>query len=197
MTKQDLDFNDYFDEREEIVSYEQQVRGKQYNYYFTIERILMHIKAKGMSILDVGCADGMFYQHLRDEQFTGVIDGVEISPRGRKEYYRRHPKDTVLFDSIDNIKGQYDIVTSMQTLEHQEKPEELLAKMYARARHMVIFTVPNCNDIPSKTHRSVIGYYKVCEMCESLCPKDYHIYIINRDRKFAPNVNCLGVVILK
>jgi len=103
----------------------------------------------------------------------------------------------VLFDSIDNIKGQYDVVTSIQTLEHQTDPGELLAKMYAHARRMVIFTVPNMSDIPSKCHRSVIGYYKVCEMCESLGAKDYHIYIINRDRKFAPNVNCLGVVILK
>jgi len=194
MTDQDTDFNDFFDEIE--LTYEQRVTLKAYNYFFTMERIVLTMK-KTASILDVGCADGMFYQHLRDEQFTGIIDGVEISPKGRKEYYKRHPKDTVLFDSIDNIQGKYDIVTALQTLEHQAKPEELLKKMYDCAKHMVIFTVPNNDSIKSKTHRSVIGYYKVCEMCESLCAKDYHIYMINRDRKFAPDMTCLGVVILK
>ncbi len=197
MTIQDTDFNDFFDERE---PFEKLAAYKPYNYMFAAERMIELLNSKKMSILDVGCADGLLINILRAEKFTGIIDGVEISPRGRKEYYRHNPKDSVLFDDIANIKGQYDVVTSLQTLEHQEKPEILLKKMYDIARHLVIFTVPKGNVIKSPCHRSVIDYYKACEMCESLDARDYFIYMINRDQKYdlsLGGLNCLGMVVIK
>jgi len=98
--------------------------------------------SRPLSILDVGCGDGLFFEHLR--QF-GDVHGVEseaalVDPRGPN----RSRITVAPFDASFSPGKQFDLILMLDVLEHLDAPEEALrhAVSLLRAGGMIVVTVP-------------------------------------------------------
>jgi SAM-dependent methyltransferase len=98
--------------------------------------------SRPLSILDVGCGDGLFFEHLR--QF-GDVEGIEseaalVDPRGpNRSRIRVAP-----FNASFNPGRKYDLILMLDILEHLDAPEEALrhAVSLLRAGGTIVITVP-------------------------------------------------------
>lgn len=192
----DKDFLDYFNDRKDT-KFEAYASLKPWNYYFAIERIKETFKDKLVSILDVGCADGLFRHTIKIEKLNHVYEGVDYSGMARKEF-KKHFKDK-LHSGIDKVEFKYDVVTCLQTLEHVERPDKFIKKLFSKVKKggLLIITVPIENRIPAKFHQSSFNHYHIQALAESCKPKDFGIYYINRDNKYTGKLNCFGLVLAK
>jgi 2-polyprenyl-3-methyl-5-hydroxy-6-metoxy-1,4-benzoquinol methylase len=98
--------------------------------------------SRALSILDVGCGDGLFFEQLR--QF-GEVEGIEseaalVDPRGPN----RSRIAVAPFDGSFNPGKKFDLVLMLDVLEHLDAPEEALrhAVSLLRAGGMIVVTVP-------------------------------------------------------
>ena len=98
--------------------------------------------SRALSILDVGCGDGLFFEKLR--QF-GEVEGIEseaalVDPRGPN----RSRIAVAPFDGSFNPGKKFDLVLMLDVLEHLDAPEEALrhAVSLLRAGGMIVATVP-------------------------------------------------------
>lgn len=81
------------------------------------------------SVLDIGCAYGFFLRQMPDTFEKSGIDMSEVAAtRAKKENPNAHIFN-LSFDNFD-LKIKYDIITCFETLEHLEKLEEALEKVY-------------------------------------------------------------------
>ena len=98
--------------------------------------------SRALSILDVGCGDGLFFEQLR--QF-GDVEGIEseaalVDPRGPN----RSQITVAPFDGSFNPGKKFDLVLMLDVLEHLDAPEEALRHVVSllRAGGMIVVTVP-------------------------------------------------------
>jgi 2-polyprenyl-3-methyl-5-hydroxy-6-metoxy-1,4-benzoquinol methylase len=90
-----------------------------------IDELLQRMpKKQDLSILDVGCGDALFFDHLRQ---LGNVEGVEsdpelVDPRGPD----RSRITVAPFDSSFQPGKHYDLVLMLDVLEHLDAPEEAL-----------------------------------------------------------------------
>ncbi len=80
--------------------------------------------SRPLSILDVGCGDGLFFEPLR--QF-GNVEGIEsetalVDPRGPN----RRRITVAPFDASFKPGKQYDLILMLDVLEHLDSPEQAL-----------------------------------------------------------------------
>jgi 2-polyprenyl-3-methyl-5-hydroxy-6-metoxy-1,4-benzoquinol methylase len=188
-----------------------------YNYFFSIEKMFELItgkhlegltteeidselkkdnKWKKLSVLDVGCADGVLGGILKANGHTGEYAGVDYSEMARKAFSERHK---LVWRDISEVYKTFDVVCSLQAIEHVDEPHDFVRKMFDRvnAGGILVITTPIENKIPSQFHKSKFDFYWMLDVCRSLNPKDFHIYYINRDIKTAQSLNCFGLVIFK
>jgi len=191
----DKDFIDYFGPRN--MSFKDYAKPRPWNYYFAVERILEVFGKRKVSILDVGCADGMFKYAVDFSKLKHTYEGVDLSKLARKEF-RKNYKDK-LYTNLDKVNSKYDVVVCLQTLEHCEEPDKFIVKLFSRVKKggILIITIPIENRIPCQFHRARFNHYHVHILADSVKPKDFGIYYINRDNKFTGKLNCFGLVIKK
>jgi 2-polyprenyl-3-methyl-5-hydroxy-6-metoxy-1,4-benzoquinol methylase len=117
---------------------------------FTLE----HIKP-GMSVLEVGCADGGMTQHIVEAIGpTGHLSLVEISPAYLsrcREFLQKYPwsEDVVDYHVGDacewTTRRRYDVIVAEEIIEHVPDPRRLLANLYGLLRKSsgkVLVTTP-------------------------------------------------------
>ena len=107
-------------------------------YLFAAQRI-----PANSTVLDLacGCGYGSWILHSHGLKVTGVdISGEALSYA--KENY---PGPEYLQRSADEIEGRWDALVTLETLEHLEKPENLLLSVQTK---LVIASVPNELMIP-------------------------------------------------
>lgn len=81
-------------------------------------------KKSGLSILDVGCGDALFFERLR--QF-GEVEGVESDPDLVDPSGPSRARITVAtFDASFQPGKNYDLILMLDVLEHLDAPEEAL-----------------------------------------------------------------------
>lgn len=117
------------------------------------EKVLNDIKLPGGLILEVGCAEGNFFELLLsagfctpEHRYTGVdISGSQIDIATQKFPKANFIYGDILDKSFNNIIKSADVIISFQVLEHVKFDMELLNKVPAGMP--VIFSVP---DFPYK-----------------------------------------------
>lgn len=106
-------------------------------------------RAQCRRILDIGCGPGQFAAMLRDAGFTDY-DGLDFSQQAVRMAKERVPElRFTVADALrsDMIGASYDVVVSLEFLEHVEPDLEVLARV--RPGTHVLATVPN---FPSHSH---------------------------------------------
>jgi len=111
-------------------------------------------KARGISILDVGCGAGNFLLKLDDKRF--IKHGVEINPEGvdicRKSGLAIYNQN-LLDVNFENKK--FDVITLWHVLEHLPNPVEMLKKIRVvlSDKGSFVFEVPNTDSFGFKYGR--------------------------------------------
>ncbi len=106
-------------------------------------------RAQVRRVLDIGCGPGQFAALLKDHGFTDY-QGLDFSARAIEMAGARVPSFRFTrADALTSelITGEYDIVISLEFLEHVEPDLEILARV--RPGTHVLATVPN---FPSHSH---------------------------------------------
>jgi 2-polyprenyl-3-methyl-5-hydroxy-6-metoxy-1,4-benzoquinol methylase len=105
------------------------------------------IKNKRGSVLDVGCADGLFLTVARGAGWKAF--GVEPSPVVSEFARRHHGLDVVTGDLFceNLVHHSYDLITFWDVFEHLQNPQEVLSRAgELLAPHGTLFLrVPNLN----------------------------------------------------
>lgn len=90
----------------------------------------IQIFKKSGSLLDVGCATGLFMQEAKKERF--VVDGLDVSDYA-VNIAKKHFGNRVKRANIENVdyKGKkFDVITMFDVLEHLNNPKNVLKKTF-------------------------------------------------------------------
>lgn len=109
---------------------------------------------RGKTVLDIacGCGYGSWLLHGCGLEVTGVDISSEAISYAEKHY--QGPK--YLCKDAKEIEGRWDAVVSFETLEHLEKPEDVLLNVRSQT---VIASVPNELVLPFKAERFARDLY--------------------------------------
>ena len=108
--------------------------------------VLDSVSWKGKRVLDVGCGTGEV-AHLIAKKGAKSVLGVDYSDEAIRIARARGPLRNLTFEVADlhSTKGKFDIVISMGTLEHTDKPYDTLKILASRVAGggALILTCPN------------------------------------------------------
>ncbi len=112
--------------------------------------LLVERRAPTGSLLDVGCADGLFLKVARDNGWR--VEGVEFSPEGARRASLRLGRPVAVGDLTRDrmLRGRFDVVTLWHVLEHLSDPGAMLEAVGRRLRPggLVAVAVPNLDNLP-------------------------------------------------
>ncbi|MBI2476218.1 MAG: class I SAM-dependent methyltransferase [Candidatus Taylorbacteria bacterium] len=104
------------------------------------------VKWQGKSVLDVGCGTGLMAA-LAARSGAKKVVGIDFSRDGIRQARRTYAAPNLEYrtEDVKNHRGRYDIVMSLGTLEHMDKP---LAALKLFKKHLnpggsIIITSPN------------------------------------------------------
>ena len=96
-------------------------------------------------VIDVGCGTGLF-AHLVAKKGAEVT-GIDFSEQAIKLAQRNHSHRKLHFKkmNVNELKGKFDVIVSIGTLEHVDKPLYLLKffKKHLNTNGKIIITSPN------------------------------------------------------
>lgn len=82
---------------------------------------------RGKRVLDVGCANGIFLDYLRDHDVSAV--GIDVSSE-MVEAARGRGLDARL-QALDEVEGRWDVIALWDVLEHLPDPQDALRRIAA------------------------------------------------------------------
>lgn len=120
------------------------------------------------SVLEFGCCFGMFYSYLPEEQQKTYV-GVDISPALIAKAKEYHPSGHfIVGDILDSgfATNSFDTVIALQILEHFKDEDLMKALMEIKriAKRRIIFSVPNRDSIPDRSHIQTFDYERVFDL---------------------------------
>lgn len=145
----------------------------------------------GKKILDFGCGKGSFLFSLRNNNITTYLSALEINKKYDKKLFSNFIYYNQLREVPDNT---YDYITLFHTLEHFEKPAELLSEIVLKLNDTgeIIIEIPNVNDVLLTTYN--------CEAYKKFFYTIWHYYYFNEIsiRKLIKKarlelVSCIGI----
>lgn len=102
---------------------------------------------KGKSVLDVGCGAGLLCEPLArlGAQVTGIDAAPENIAAARAHAEGQALPITYLAGEVGALKGKFDLVTSLEVIEHVADPPAFLAALAARLAPggLMILSTPN------------------------------------------------------
>lgn len=110
---------------------------------------------KDISILDVACGDGALSLRLYDTGFSN-IDGIdkELKPslKGSINIINLDLNDYIKMKSFAEYSKRYDLILSIETIEHLENPWEFMRFLnkILKPEGTIILSMPNVNSLRSK-----------------------------------------------
>ena len=105
---------------------------------------------KEISVLDLGCGDGLLLSLLKEKGIIGK--GLDISEEGA-EKAKMKGFDVSVSDFSSRLPfpdNSFDIVISLDVLEHLYNPKNLLTEASRVSKGSVIISVPNFNSLPAR-----------------------------------------------
>lgn len=179
----------------DIPSFQERIKKHDYRYDFVLDVMKQtFIKDEKVSLLDFGSSDGLMLELAKSTSIRMQLRGVDISRLAREAC--RKNTGIVALDNLDKCE-EADVVTVMQVLEHLKNPEDYLKKLYDKTKRLLIIMVPIEHTIPDLDHHGIFNYYSVFDLCSSLKPKDFHIYMLNKWEKRGNPLNIFAAVIFK
>jgi SAM-dependent methyltransferase len=121
-----------------------------------LEAEIKKFKQKNIKILDFGAGIGTYSDMLKDLGYT--IDCVEKDPDMIKLLKKNHRN---VYDDISQVKGKYDIIYSLNVLEHIKDDKKALAELKSCLgdKGKIILFVPAFNVIYNKLDKKS-GHYR-------------------------------------
>lgn len=108
--------------------------------------VLHALNWKNKTVLDVGCGTGLMASEIAKAGAKKVI-GIDFSPDAIKTAQAEHEHPNLLYkvEDVKKHRDRYDIVISLGTLEHMDKPFEILKllKKHLNPGGLILITSPN------------------------------------------------------
>jgi len=127
------------------------------------------------SILDAGCGDGFFCHWIRGKTGARRVAGVDISQKRLERARSRYPGIDYLRGELPALpfkEGEFEVVTCIEVLEHQEDPAAAIKELARLARRFVVVTVPNRWPLRQT----------LCPHCLRTFPTDGHLHSFDEER---------------
>ena len=107
--------------------------------------IIKEISWKNKSVLDVGCGTGLFAYRVAKK--GAKVLGIDYADEAIDIANKTHVHKNLEFKKINasHVKGKYDVIVSIGTLEHMDKPFNMLKnlKKHLNKNGKIIVTTPN------------------------------------------------------
>lgn len=174
------------------ITFEQRLCNPLFYYEWALERLL-ELNPINSTVVDFGCADGVFTELLKPSDVSSVY-GVDYSDKACSEYFEN--TGCPVEKDISFIHSPVDFVVALEVLEHTENPDEILEKLYDKVNTAVIFTVPIKEQVKDPHHKSEFDYDRVFDMCNKLSSK-FQIYKISKFKRHGLKLSLFGVVLKK
>jgi len=192
MADVDADYRNFIDQERKLPNRE----GKlPWRYQFALDRIKERFGEKKVSVLDIGCADGIFVEHLIKLGYSAF--GIDRSEQARSDFQKRTGR--YCYKSIEEFRAKHtcDVITCIETLEHNPKDEvdKIISDMKSLNPKLVIITVPMEKALADPFHKSFFTYYDLMRIGEEFKMKDYGIYLLSKFGKKANPLNMYGLVV--
>jgi ubiquinone biosynthesis O-methyltransferase len=108
--------------------------------------VLKALKWKNKRVLDVGCGTGLMAHEIAKAGAKKVV-GIDFSPDAIKtaRAEHSHPLLDFMVEDVKNHRQKYDVIISLGTLEHMDKPLEILKLLKKRLNPggQILITSPN------------------------------------------------------
>ena len=124
-----------------------------------IGRFLDHSTAADAPILELGCSSGRHLAHLLDRGFE-TLAGVELNDEAMAVMGETYPEladsGTFYVDAIENVvpdfaDGAFDVIYSVETLQHLHPDVEWVFEDIARVTDSLLITVENEGDTDARS----------------------------------------------
>lgn len=96
----------------------------------------------GMAVTELACGEGYGAAVLAEH--AAEVIGVDANPEAFEHAVARYGGERISFerDLVENVRGPRDAITFLQTIEHVESPDELVAAI-AAAAPLAFISTPN------------------------------------------------------
>lgn len=143
--------------------------------HYIREQIEAHFSCDGLdgySVLDVGCGGGLVCEPLA--RLGATVTGTDADSQA-VSVARTHARAsqlniTYLNDPVEDITGQYDIVTALEIIEHVDTPQDFVAACAARVKPGGLLVLSTLN----RTPKSFLGGIIAAEYVLRWVPRGTH-----------------------
>jgi len=107
------------------------------------DRVGAELGTRAASALEVGCGEGVISRKLHDR--FGAVCGLDLPDAGLRAEWRRNPGPNFLHADAHRLPfndNQFDVVVSVEVLEHLTDPDAGLREIARVGRRHIILSVP-------------------------------------------------------
>ena len=133
----------------------------------TLVEVLTHYVDDGAAILEVGCGCGRHLAHLRDHGFENLA-GIDINDESfdvmAEHYPRLAETGTFHAGAVEDLvpemaDGEFDVVYSVETLQHVHPDDEWVFEELARVTDDLLVTAENEGNSPERGRGNAVVSY--------------------------------------
>lgn len=115
------------------------------NYWFRRHLVVYEWigrRCAGLRVVDVGCGEG--YGSDRLAVHGAQVTGVDANPEAHEHARARYVRPNLEFERclIEELSGSWDVIVFLQTIEHMQDPERLVARL-AELSPLAYISTPN------------------------------------------------------
>ena len=150
------------------------------------DEILKELNWKSKKILDVGCGTGYFSYNAskKGANVLGIDFSAEAIEIAQNNY--QHPNLKYQQMDVKKIRGKYDVIISIGTLEHMDNPLQILKlfKKHLNLKGKIIITSPNWTNPRGYILMTLLFLFNA-----SITLADLHYQTPIDFKKYADNLN--------
>lgn len=138
--------------------------------------IIKYSNKKTATLLDIGCGTGYFLNKMKQKKW--IVTGIEKDEGARKYAKSKFDLDTHAHDYLFQLSDkQKDVITMWHVLEHVEKLNETLAKIYQvlKENGTLIIALPNKDSFDAKAYSNHWAAYDVPRHLWHFSPNDFEL----------------------